>query len=508
MDAIDLDGLIELVRTKIMCEKEAFQNHFPIPDELLLGAVASLQHESGDGARTLAVAKRMGKTTQKEVNPRLYKLQEQGLVVKVQESPSVWEITEKGASLVAQPGGKTIGSSTSSASDPDAAIPPPPSSPQQPSIETEQQVHQSYQQYKGWSEQYWYRELVVTELEEKHPELLKKEVQRLLQVKKELSATIAKRASELAEMQEDAAERRVRSRTLSTDFDGLDLVGAADTAKPAALASTVSTAWQAERVQDSMPRQQGALEGDGFQAGAVDGSAARLRTAPAAAGGGSEIEGLEPHSEALRPYQQWMHDQATQNDGNAVIKLPTGQGKTRVAFEVISTALQRHPGRAVVFLCPNVNLCTQQCLYFEAFLQTANALSPARIRVVQAAGTSGKTGKDVLRRLGSRDSAAAARECSGLVVFATAGTFSDLIRGGREFADEERNAAVCSTVFSRMALLVFDECHHSVRMKSASKSGVADHDYANIARLYREQSPAARPKLLGLTGERHRCDRA
>lgn len=244
-----------------------------------------------------------------------------------------------------------------------------------------------------------------------------------------------------------------------------------------------------------------------FDAGAAGAVLGTVGTA-SGVGAGSAVVVAAREGEVLRPYQQWLHDRAAETDDNAVVVLPTGVGKTRVAFELVATALRRHPQRAVVFLCPNVNLVSQQAGYFEIFLKTANLTTRQKIRVVQAAGGSGKTGKDELKRLGfSRQ--AAARECSSLVIFATDGTFSNVVKATVEVsrstlqttaaAAEAESAKVRSRVFSRISLLVLDECHHTVRMAGSSKSGEADHDYSTIARLYRLQAPSERPKILGLT---------
>ena len=177
-----------------------------------------------------------------------------------------------------------------------------------------------------------------------------------------------------------------------------------------------------------------------------------------------------------------------------MVKLPTGAGKTRVAFEVMATALQRHPQRAIVFLCPNVNLCVQQCKYFREYLL---AVTPtlSGVRVHEAAGSSSKTGKHVLMRLGISGSA-----CGGNVIFATAGTFQNFVMDGslegRTGADPGARGA---TTFSKLSLLILDECHHVIRLQNSGASGETSHNYADIARVYSCQDPAARPKLLGLS---------
>ena len=247
-----------------------------------------------------------------------------------------------------------------------------------------------------------------------------------------------------------------------------------------------------------------------FDAGAAGAVLGTVGTASGVSAGSAVVVAAR-EGEVLRPYQQWLHDRAAETDDNAVVVLPTGVGKTRVAFELVATALRRHPQRAIVFLCPNVNLVSQQASYFEVFLKTTNLLLGATrqiIRVVQAAGTGGKMGKDELKRL-CKSGQAAARECSSLVIFATDGAFSNVVKAKVEVsssplqttavAAEAESAKVRSRVFSRISLLVLDECHHTVRMAGSSKSGDADHDYSTIARLYRLQAPSERPKILGLT---------
>lgn len=65
----------------------------------VLEAVAALQSASnntGGGAKTLLVAKMVGKASKKEVNPELYMLEAQGFITKVVEIPPAWQTTRKG----------------------------------------------------------------------------------------------------------------------------------------------------------------------------------------------------------------------------------------------------------------------------------------------------------------------------------------------------------------------------------------------------------------------------
>jgi endoribonuclease Dicer len=181
-----------------------------------------------------------------------------------------------------------------------------------------------------------------------------------------------------------------------------------------------------------------------------------------------------------------LHDEAVQGDGNGIIVLPTGTGKTRVAFEVIKTALLRHEDRAVVFLCPNVNLVAQQAESFERkFLPTASGKLKRRVVVGQAADGSGKAELAKLSRAAGRADAAS------FVLFATSGTFCAFLN---------QNAEALERVFGRLSLLVLDECHHANRMEDASASGETNDDYAQIMRdFYRAVAPSRRPKVIGLT---------
>ena len=63
---------------------------------------------------------------------------------------------------------------------------------------------------------------------------------------------------------------------------------------------------------------------------------------------------------ALRGYQESLRDEALHPAANAIVALPTGSGKTRVAFAVAEAALERYRDRSVVFLTPTVVLAGQQ----------------------------------------------------------------------------------------------------------------------------------------------------
>eukprot|EP00438_Fugacium_kawagutii_P016627 Skav205647 [mRNA] locus=scaffold458:125726:126283:+ [translate_table: standard] len=61
----------------------------------------------------------------------------------------------------------------------------------------------------------------------------------------------------------------------------------------------------------------------------------------------------------LRNYQDALVC-AAREPGNHVVVLPTGAGKTLISFELIFTALLRHPKKMVVFLAPTILLVNQQ----------------------------------------------------------------------------------------------------------------------------------------------------
>jgi ERCC4-related helicase len=193
-------------------------------------------------------------------------------------------------------------------------------------------------------------------------------------------------------------------------------------------------------------------------------------------------------NEPMRMYQQWLHDKAVQGDGNGVIVLPTGTGKTRVAFEIIVTALRRHPDRAAVFLCPNVNLVAQQADYFEHRFWPTVANQPPGLRLARVAGGSGKA------ELAHLLAATGAAATSSFVLFATGGTFLNFL--------ESNTSTDVARAFGRLSVLILDECHHANRMEGASANGDTNHYYTRIVKEF-YQDPAVRvdcrPKIIGLT---------
>jgi endoribonuclease Dicer len=168
-------------------------------------------------------------------------------------------------------------------------------------------------------------------------------------------------------------------------------------------------------------------------------------------------------SEPLRNDQRQLVAEAVADDGNVVVVAGTGFGKTRVAFAVVAAALERHPDRVVVFLCPTVPLANQQREYWERSLPAQEGVTSA---VVAGSGGAG-FGR-------------------ARVTFATPAKFVAEVSGSRR-------------ALARLSLLVLDECHHAHRMKSSSATGESCHPYSELAELYRDSPPGERPKLIGLT---------
>ena len=202
---------------------------------------------------------------------------------------------------------------------------------------------------------------------------------------------------------------------------------------------------------------------------------------------------LQPQGEEepLLSYQKWLHLEAVKNDGNGVIVLPTGTGKTRVAFEIIMTALRRHRDRAVVFLCPNVNLVVQQANYFERICVPKLKVENITIHLARAAGGSGKAEIEKLKNV-TND------QCASFVLFATGGTFRNFLEDNGSDAQGNESAA---RAFGRMSLLVLDECHHASRLEGSNVEGETNHDYARIMQFYQDKAVDIlhRPKMIGLT---------
>ena len=132
----------------------------------------------------------------------------------------------------------------------------------------------------------------------------------------------------------------------------------------------------------------------------------------------------------LRRYQDALA-RAAREPGNHVVVLPTGAGKTLISFDLIFTALLRHPRKIVVFLAPTILLVNQQ---HQEFLQEA-----------QKRGLSLETG------------------------LLAGGKRHNLGRCHVLFATPAASEQVCSTdELKSVSLLVMDEVHHAQAKKAVN----------------------------------------
>ena len=157
-----------------------------------------------------------------------------------------------------------------------------------------------------------------------------------------------------------------------------------------------------------------------------------------------------------RKYQLEIFEEAKQR--NVIAFLPTGSGKTQIALELIKHFVDDKSQKKlkIFFLVPTVPLVAQQALQIRRFV---------RVKVIESSGNKPVKAKD----LESNKS-----KC----VFVTTPA---LLREWLQHAFVN---------MKEIALIVFDECHHT--------SG--DHEYNKIMREYYFQVPQNhRPRILGLT---------
>ena len=154
-----------------------------------------------------------------------------------------------------------------------------------------------------------------------------------------------------------------------------------------------------------------------------------------------------------REYQKKIADAAI--EGNTLVVLPTGLGKTVIAVMVAERLLSRYPESKAVVLAPTRPLVLQ---HLRAF---GSALDLPEGSMVALTGTV-DPGERELLWLKAR------------VIFATPQTVYNDVRRGRVSLKD-------------VVLAVFDEAHRSVR----------DYTYTKLATAYREG--ADRPHILGLT---------
>ena len=173
----------------------------------------------------------------------------------------------------------------------------------------------------------------------------------------------------------------------------------------------------------------------------------------------------------LRGYQHELVDKATERDGNSIIYLPTGTGKTFVAVTIVERLLRKAAaaGRAhplAIFLVDRIPLVFQQKEAFDTQYQSDT--------------TTRSTGRycgdmqkfDWREEFATRD-----------VMCFTAGFFLNLLK-----------ANVIS--LQQVTVVVFDEVHHVRRIAK----GESRHDFNTIMKeFYFTLAEADRPRVIGLT---------
>ena len=163
-----------------------------------------------------------------------------------------------------------------------------------------------------------------------------------------------------------------------------------------------------------------------------------------AAAGGAEEGGTPPPE--LREYQRYILDgvlgwlDAEPHRHNepdvAAVVLPTGAGKTSIAFELLLSSVKKHPGREAVFLAPKVALVEQQA---ERFRRRSDVVDDRiNVRVIAGGTDTGSTG-------------------GVQVVFATPEMYLKHVKGKSDTA--------------AASILILDESHH------AKLSAATNHPY-------------------------------
>ena len=159
---------------------------------------------------------------------------------------------------------------------------------------------------------------------------------------------------------------------------------------------------------------------------------------------------IKPGSLVLRSYQETVFSRAV--DGNTLVVLPTGLGKTVVAAMLAAHRLYTFPESKVLFLAPTRPLAVQHQKTFSGMLNVDGMVSLTGMDAVE----------DRKKLWGE-----------SRIIFATPQTIeNDIIRG---------------LDLSNVSLIVFDECHRCV----------GDYSYVFIADEYMKK--AKDPLILGLT---------
>lgn len=159
---------------------------------------------------------------------------------------------------------------------------------------------------------------------------------------------------------------------------------------------------------------------------------------------------IRPDSVSLRKYQETIFSRAV--DGNTLVVLPTGLGKTVVAAMLAAHRLYSFPDSKILFLAPTRPLAVQHQNTFRKMLNVESMISLTGMDAVEERKTLWKSSR---------------------VVFATPQTIENDIMRGLDISD--------------VSLVIFDECHRCV----------GDYSYVFIADEYMKK--AKDPLILGLT---------
>nr|XP_018668653.1 probable ATP-dependent RNA helicase DHX58 isoform X2 [Ciona intestinalis] len=164
----------------------------------------------------------------------------------------------------------------------------------------------------------------------------------------------------------------------------------------------------------------------------------------------------------LRDYQLELAEQAMSGE-NSLIVAPTGSGKTFVALKVCKDHIEKRPDSRVVFMVPRVPLIKQQYELFKCFLGD---------------------GQGILRAISTDETLSAPADRLILdhkISFLTPQILVNLLRQDPSF-------------INKLGLLIFDECHHTVK----------GDPYNSIMKIYHDNLLKNRrldilPQIVGLT---------
>ncbi|MBS3054690.1 MAG: DEAD/DEAH box helicase [Candidatus Aenigmarchaeota archaeon] len=161
---------------------------------------------------------------------------------------------------------------------------------------------------------------------------------------------------------------------------------------------------------------------------------------------------IAPGTIEKRKYQE--HVVASAIDGNTLVVLPTGLGKTSIAALVAAFKLQRDMSRKILFLAPTRPLVEQQCAAFGKYMRTG-------LEMTVITGSTAPSGREGLYRKAD-------------VIFSTPQTIENDLKGG-----------ILS--LENFSLCVFDEAHRAV----------GNYAYPYIAKAY--MASAREPLIVALT---------